>query len=346
MKVRNILGIDFTSGDYVTCNISNHPVFGRIYFDDRCSESMWICHNYSEFDGSVSPDKLGMTYSWIFRYRNNYLTDDISSLNKFLKISQKNDFVRDEKITNFFQSIDKSSLGILMGFKTGQFDDFNKVRYIDTPGTIRLLNDKKFVDIKISRFIRAITNPIKDIHESYSLNDKQIESIYNKYVAFQNNKLFEVKYLKGQDILKAYTRENYAGGGGPLHNSCMTDYPEFLKLYTNNKNVELAVISNDDKIIARCIVWTLTNGRKAFDRIYHSYEWSKEFLRQGLLEENLIDITDTSDEFVVELEEAKFEKYPYVDTLFVLDLTKKVLTNRRYSSTLCLRNTNGGFSTH
>jgi hypothetical protein len=354
MKVRNILGTDYTSGDYITCTITGRDVFGRIYFDnDRIYDdfSMWICHNDFDFDGSASPDKLGMKFSWVFRLRNGLLTDDVTSINKFLKIEQKDSFQYDEKITQFFQSIDRGNLNILIGFKTGQFDDFSKIEYIDKQGMVRLSSTKKYlgltttknVEVKISRLIRTITNSINI--DVYNLSDVEIEKIYNQYVSFQNNELFDIQYLKGEDILKGYLKENYAGSSGNIHGSCMTDHPEFLKIYTKNRNVELATITNGDKIIARCIVWTLKDGKKAFDRIYYSYEWSNTFLRTKLLDEKIIDISEEYGDFIVELEEATFDEYPYVDTLYVLDQTKKTLSNKKCSSTLCLRQTNGRFTT-
>ena len=40
--------------------------------------------------------------------------------------------------------------------------------------------------------------------------------------------------LTGKDILKGYTKANYASGWGTLHNSCMADKHDFLGIYTEN----------------------------------------------------------------------------------------------------------------
>ena len=88
--------------------------------------------------------------------------------------------------------------------------------------------------------------------------------MHNKFVTFQSNDNCLITFLSGEKILEGYNRKNYYGeDGGTLHKSCMTNKFNFLNLYTHNPNqIKLAVIYINDKVAARCFVWTTIDGKQ------------------------------------------------------------------------------------
>jgi hypothetical protein len=120
------------------------------------------------------------------------------------------------------------------------------------------------------------------------LTDVQLQSIGDEYrAAFKIIVLGEGKNLDvvtGEDIRYWYSNQHYATPAtGELWSSCMSSPScgRYFSLYVDNPDkVALAIYTNeDDKLLARAIVWRLDDGRVYMDRIYATSEANKKVLR-------------------------------------------------------------------
>ena len=110
------------------------------------------------------------------------------------------------------------------------------------------------------------------------LTDKQVEEFVESYrAAFKIIILGEGKNIEvvtGDDIHYWYNRQRYAPGpGSELWNSCMSgehNPRNMFSLYCDNPDcVGLCVSTNEnDKLMARALVWRIDDGRVYMDRIY------------------------------------------------------------------------------
>jgi hypothetical protein len=108
------------------------------------------------------------------------------------------------------------------------------------------------------------------------LTDAEIEKYVIEYRAIWKAKMehFEnrLKVVTGEDIRYWYLRTRYAPGGGSLNSSCMQgkEAQSQLDFYVENPNrIALAILlSDDDKLFARALVWRTDQGIIFMDRIY------------------------------------------------------------------------------
>ena len=119
-------------------------------------------------------------------------------------------------------------------------------------------------------------------------NEKEVEFFVNAVKAKRTQKFDNFKIVKGEDIRKYYSSENYdnrANNSTGLGISCMRykKCQPFFDFYINN-NVEMIVLMSDDehqkdKIMGRAILWDIKNidgkivDRKFMDRIYTISEY-------------------------------------------------------------------------
>lgn len=353
-------GFEFYSGSRVRCRIQNIELFDAMIYireedidrwnagSDKCA--LWICHNEQLLSGSESPEKFNYLYSWKFYIRNyiSELSDDVSDLlpidvNCDIKVNS----VIDPDIVNFIKAnnID-SQIFNLFNFKFGLFDEYDKYDISKNEGFITLVG-RKSTEIKFARFIRQMTNKWNQTCEKSKafkkilISDKELESIHNKFVAYQKEERIKVEFLSGQDILEGYKTLNYYSKGGTIGKSCMGDKLEFLKIYTENPNqVELAVIKNDNKISARCLIWTDINGNKYSDRVYYCQDWMENFVCDRLKIMGIDPIKNQKIK-IVKLDKWKFDTYPYVDSFYNFDNDNGLLLFINPQNKVVLRNTDG-----
>ena len=349
-----INGATINHGDAITCKIKDIKIDdARIYIRYNPSDNnyrMWICHNEKEADGDASPDRFGYRYSWVFTfYPDSHMSDDVSDIFPSLTgVSFKNDVSVEKDLINFLQINNYVDMLKFFEIKCGIFDDFSTYTISSKEGFINLKNDKKSVEIKISRFIKQVSLKIEDITKNekcpfkFDIKDKTIEDLYNRFVSFQKGDKTSIEFLTGEDILDGYDSKNYVGGDSVINKSCMVDKFDYLNIYTKNPNqVSLAVVkSPDGKILARTMVWKTTDGSRHFDRIYYRYDWLEPLVREKL---NILGITSIGDESfkVVKLENWKFEAYPYLDNFYYFDRERGQLLAMGQISTRTLRQTDG-----
>lgn len=190
------------------------------------------------------------------------------------------------------------------------------------------------------------------------LCDKDIEALSVKFKTFILKEYKTGEYTKnfklvhGLDIVHYYNTDVYADcEGGDLYSSCMRSMSSvILDLYVNNSQVQLAILLDDDeKVRARGLVW----DEKYFDRVYGvSYTAERELI--AILSSKYSDIwkgrtflsTTNETKVVVKLDKADFEYYPFLDSLFLLNIETKELSNSlSIYPTHCLDGTGGEYST-
>lgn len=364
----------FKSGDAISCKIKGYLIKNaRLHFSEMSTPSDvkgWICHNESDCSGDTSPVKYGFRHSWAFHIiterlgngtSHQLLTDEVSDVLPLLppSITIKNIFV-DGELDNFLKLNQfEDIVNPLLYTKLGIFDEFDTYRMSDVDGCIILgsKSSNKKIEIKISRFVKQMSTKMQEIltdspTEGYScvsmdISDKTIENIYNTFVSYQKNDKCDIRFFKGDDILKGYDKENFIlPDGGTLYKSCMVGHPQYLQLYTKNPNqVQLAAIymkcplTSESKIAARGLVWTTTDGKMYSDRVYYKFDWIEKIMVEKLRSMNIIPIQEQAIG-VVQLENWEFEYYPYVDNFYSLDKSKGILIALG-NGVRSLRNTNG-----
>lgn len=350
----------YKSGDRVTCTIKGNLIkdalihiinSGDSDFEYEISTTRaFICHNDPECAGSSSPVMYGYRYSWAFHMnQDGRLTDDVRDLRPEINgIERKEKYHMDIEIQHFLNFNQLENLFPLFRYKFGIFDEFESYEVGEGDGCIKLKNDRKSVEIKLSRFVRQMAlklNEFAATHKYISkldVSDKFIEMIHNKFVSYQKDSSQMINFLSGEDILKGYTRANYLDkDGGTLHKSCMVDRHDYLKIYTQNPNqVELAVVYIEDKIAARCFVWTATDGKKYSDRVYFRHDWLENLMKEKLRKVGILPISEETFKSV-QLEKWEFEYYPYADNFYFLDRKNGTLLSIQTDRFSQLRNTNG-----
>lgn len=208
--------------------------------------------------------------------------------------------------------------------------------------------------IKVGRLVKSILNVA-----GYQTTPKQIEDFVNSYKsAFDiiNDAFAKLKLVNGKDIAYWYNSSRYESMESTLGNSCMADVDsDFFDIYVYNSNVcSLLILFSDggsiqngqymsNKIKGRALVWKTDQGDTFMDRIYTNEDsdvalfkqyaeskgwWFKtkqnsdtEFsVSNGKTQKSMVNYT-------VKLEDADFEKYPYVDTLCYLNLNDSIISN-------------------
>jgi hypothetical protein len=166
-----------------------------------------------------------------------------------------------------------------------------------------------------------------------TITDAQLESVYNKCVALRSGQLFKLEILKGEDIKKGYTEDLYSPTKrGTLRKSCMNGKLHYLGLYTKNPQVSLAVLRSDLGIEARCLLWE-NDGKKYYDRIYHTDDWMHVVLERGVRELSYESVKDNV-VTTIKLDKVRFRRYPYVDTFFYVNTADRTVTFADSSSQL------------
>lgn len=178
-------------------------------------------------------------------------------------------------------------------------------------------------------------------------SDSEIETFVNEFVAC--SKMFDFdksgltfKVVKGDDIAKYYLDKNYYGYSesadkfekGVLWNSCMryARCQRYFGIYTDNKQVSLLVlVTSDDKVVGRALLWQLTedNDNKIYmDRAYTIHDSDIKLFNNYAIKEGYVyytnggpklDNDDYDNQLFVKLNNTSFDLYPYMDTLCYLD---------------------------
>lgn len=236
----------------------------------------------------------------------------------FIDMSTKNDTISFIQSNRIFQMYKDLSI-------KGDFDDW--IDQEKLKGNSLIWESSSRSEARIGKTFRKI---ISDGNKKFP--DSTIEKFVNLYKSnfdfkFNIDDRFEV--VTGEKIKFFYLESNYSGRGGHLSNSCMryTTCQKFFDIYVENPEVcSLLVLYNSpkkEKISGRSLIWKCVDGSIYMDRSYtnkdsdinlfYDYAKSKKWAKEWRYDRR------------VQLKKWKFEKYPYMDTFFVLDSESGVL---------------------
>ena len=189
-------------------------------------------------------------------------------------------------------------------------------------------------------------------------HNKDIEFLTSKFKAFvlkeySGNKInANFKLVQGDYIVKYYNQDMYSEDmGGDLHSSCMRSMSKnILEMYVKNSQVKLGILLDEEGLVrARGLVWDDTY----FDRVY-GVSHSAEVELIAILSSSYKDIwrgktyVSHSEEtkVVIKLDNAKFDYYPFLDSLFLMNIhTNEISNDLSIDPTHCLDGTDGEVTT-
>ena len=184
--------------------------------------------------------------------------------------------------------------------------------------------DARHVELKIGKFTKSL---LLD-----TFTDPEYGEFVDKWRALKDISTFEL--WKGQDIMDAYSSENYEDcSGSHLDNSCMND-SEYVLFYSAIEGCEVLVLLDEDRsygptIKGRALVWTDYKGRRIMDRVY--YNFSKDYQKfLNWAKENNVYYKKTQSTFILGDKEESIETkikvpnvftykgdgFPYMDTFY------------------------------
>lgn len=159
------------------------------------------------------------------------------------------------------------------------------------------------------------------------LTDAEIEKYVIEYRAIWKAKMehFEnrLKVVTGEDIRYWYLKTRYAPGGGTLNNSCMQgkEAQAQLDFYVENPNrIALAILlSDDDKLFARALIWRTDQGIIFMDRIYSVKPEHERMLlnfaeEHGMIQKNKF-FASGRKQLTLKLDKPYRKQLPYLDTM-------------------------------
>lgn len=229
----------------------------------------------------------------------------------------------------------------------------NKSALVPHDERLQLIYSKYRNIIKIGRLIRAILTTAK-----VPFTDKEVEEFVNSYKAaydMMHDAFLKFKLVNGDEITHWYHINQYETDESTLGGSCMADVPpNWLDIYSKNPSVcSLLILFSDNgyiingkyeskKIKGRALVWKTDQGETFMDRVYYnndsdvslfkSYAFDKGWwCRATQNSGNNFNITNGSvskvAEYSVKLDNAKFDNYPYVDSLRLINFEDKLIAN-------------------
>jgi hypothetical protein len=175
-----------------------------------------------------------------------------------------------------------------------------------------------------------------------------LEDFVNKYKSIIKqirNKFDNFEIVKGEEIRKRYSHDNYFNQNGTLGNSCMRydKCQKYLDIYVENESVvSLVTLMESNLVTGRAILWTDIEGRKIMDRIYTNNSADEQLFKDfanknGFFykkNQDMYDDTpfigpndDNIKEIKVTLKAVDYNYYPYMDTLKYYDPNTGEITN-------------------
>jgi hypothetical protein len=308
-------------------------------------------------------------------YLNNYVTEHLEKLNKFL-YQELNTFpeyssnlnntifnLNNEIYLNLGSTIQISKINNNYVYDISAAErTFNLSRYL---GSFRVDSDKVitsslvFVKPKLVfkekiwdstlRYHTTIGKLVRKILPN-KYNDVEITDFseeYSKLIIVNNN--YEYLEVSGEDIRESYY-ENNAINEGPLGSSCMrySRCQDYLDIYVKNPNVKLAILKYRGKIACRSLLWTIEN--KIYnDRIYYYNNDSKYTIENILAEKGYESIFNRGKNLSLPIDMATFEyyeEYPYMDTFRFYHIEEQKLCTEAHKNNkhYILTNTDGSYT--
>jgi hypothetical protein len=318
-------GDTFKSGDKVMMSVKGSQIFAATIHVTSKS-TFYMCSDNSKFSGETSPNKHGHHYSWVFKLdpnneiknseeRNTTIIKHLNGKLENLKIKTST------KLKILFKKY--PDYNFLFSIKLGVIDDYKEIKD-SKDGYVELIGNKN-VRIKLGRLIKKLADSYNKVYNKdfpkFEIKDSAIEALHNHWVSL--NAAITFTFLKGQDFLKGYTKDNYTKQA--TIKSCMTDKLSRLKIYTENpKQINLCTFNLNGEIVGRCVIW-ICNRKKYYDRIYFAYDWLVPLVEEHFDKKKIL--SAKKHKLKIKLENSKFDTYPYMDTMMYLNMDTKTLYN-------------------
>ena len=203
---------------------------------------------------------------------------------------------------------------------------------------------------KYGKLIRKV---LKEQVPNLKYTDQDIEKLVNHIKAYYSDGDFKI--VEGEEIRYWYHYKNYSEeSGGTLPESCMRHEKaqSYLDIYVENpETIKMIILVKQGKLIGRALLW----DNKWMDRIYGSDSIIKAFTNYA--KENNLNCkaeqnSDCHDEWVrpdgTNFHErltfsiiTSFNKYPYADTFFYINVENGEISNSDREGWGKLRETDG-----
>jgi len=346
MNEKEIINIQFNGNIYVTGDDVMVSLRGSEFFKAKIfaldTKEFFICHNTKDYEGNISPNRLGQKYSWVVELNENNVSIEPADRLVLLHYADGIETFKImlyPKLTHFIHAAFPTYP--LFELKLDILDSYDRITEAKEQGFIELHSKDrgKKLKIKLGRLLRKLIVKYNTVMKNSKnaqilLNDELIEKLHNKWISYNVGVDFEI--VKGQEILKGYTSKFYCKD--KKITSCMSDKFDYLKLYTENPNqIGLVIFYLNHEICGRCITWKCDDGKTYHDRVYYSHDWIKPAIDTTLLQNDLRPLPQNSN---VTLDKAYPKYYPYVDSMFygssnenIVSNYKREKTNRQYRST-------------
>lgn len=216
--------------------------------------------------------------------------------------------------------------------------------------------------IKIGKLINKL------FPSKYSASE--VEEFVNSFKAVVDNSGEKFELVSGEDIANWYWYENYKQSGGTLGSSCMAQKRGLFEIYVNNPEVcQLLILTEDDKLIGRALVWKFTSLKKYGGDVNCEYFMDRQYTikdsdvikfknyakekgwaykannNHHSLEPVIYDGEEFNATIKVQVKKG-YSKYPYMDTLRRYHPESGILDNleEKEDDTILLEDTGGGYS--
>lgn len=245
-----------------------------------------------------------------------------------------------KKLSRIFNKIkfDPKTEYLDMSFFDVEPKDQNIVSYISSKrfeGEVDSLKGRQ--KMRVGKLLKKL-NP--------DLKETDIEDLTDKYRAAYNiiilNNGIDLDLVTGEDIRFWYSNVNYKkpNNSSTLWNSCMSgpSCSIYFNIYCENPDkIALCIhLDDDNKLLARALVWKLDNGKIYMDRIYSYNNAYKNILREYAINNAMLLYAETSETLRVTLPKDYAKKdrpkngNPYMDTMRHMSYEHGayILTNR------------------
>lgn len=352
-------------GKSFTCFIKGNEVEGQIQFENG---NFYLCQNV--IAGMECTDKLGYNSSWFIGTGQKYHLD-FEGVTEFF-IGKKVHFSK-SFIEFLTKTQEKSKISdILLNNKT--LLTAQEINYITNRNDMisYLPADKKHVqnqDGTWRRDGRQEGKPSKTVRKLLTqealdqLTDKDFESFANIYKSISDF-AGTFRIVSGKEIAEWYPERTYAEGQGSLNSSCMRDKQEnVFELYVKNTSVVsmLILVDKNNKLLGRALLWNALEGKspiKVMDRIYgndSTFEIFKAWAEDNGYIYRQKQAQDMKEYFVkggenvtisltVQLDVARFNSYPYLDTFTYLRMDKGIIMNKSGNHNAKMSGTGGALA--
>lgn len=191
-----------------------------------------------------------------------------------------------------------------------------------------LIYGKPRESIKIGRFIKLLGMKYPQI-----VIDEFIKLVYNYNQPYNDTNLLNIEVVAGEDIPYWYSREHcistdYVDNVDKLHKTCMLDVSStFFDIYKNNpESVKLIVVTLNEKLIARALLWNTDKG-SFVDTIYSANQGGIDKISEMIRNNNYS--TDKNIDMKVSLDFVPNidNSIAFLDTFIYLNRDKKLLSN-------------------